>query len=123
MAAPTLPTSALDRLTKLAGMLGSDHDGERASAALLATRLLRDHGLTWRDVLGRQPSGERAAPLDADVRTLAAWCAKRAEWLTDWELDFALNVARRDRPASAKQGDTVRRLAERIARCTAAEAA
>jgi hypothetical protein len=40
-----------DRLIKLLGMLGSRHDGERASAALMADRLVREHGLTWSDVI------------------------------------------------------------------------
>ncbi len=37
----------LDRLAKVCGMLGSSHQGERAAAALKATELLRDAGLTW----------------------------------------------------------------------------
>jgi len=39
------------RLIKLLGMLGSDHDGERASAALLATRMLKEAGLVWADLV------------------------------------------------------------------------
>ena len=36
----------IDRLLKLIGLFGSDHEGERAHAAALATRMLRDHGLS-----------------------------------------------------------------------------
>jgi hypothetical protein len=36
-----------DRFRKLMGKLGSDYDGERASAAHLCTKLLLQHRLTW----------------------------------------------------------------------------
>lgn len=41
------------RLVAIAGMLGSDHDGERANAARLATIELRRLGLTWSDLVQR----------------------------------------------------------------------
>ena len=37
----------MDRLAKICGLLGSNHAGERASAALKATALLQEAGLTW----------------------------------------------------------------------------
>ena len=46
----------IDRLTKVCGMFGSDHEGERAAAASVADRLLRQHGLSWADVLWAKPS-------------------------------------------------------------------
>lgn len=39
------------RLVRVLGMLGSDHAGERDAAALVATRMLKEAGLTWYDVL------------------------------------------------------------------------
>jgi hypothetical protein len=42
---------ARDLFRKLIGKLGSDQDGERASAANLCTRLLLRHKLTWVDVV------------------------------------------------------------------------
>ena len=46
--------SAADRtkLAKILGMLGSAHEGERAAAAALASKMLADAGLTWFDLLG-----------------------------------------------------------------------
>jgi hypothetical protein len=44
---PTLPARDLDRLVKLCGLLTSDADGERATAARMASDLLRQHRLTW----------------------------------------------------------------------------
>lgn len=51
------------RLVAICGRLGSDHEGERATAAGMATAILRENGLTWADVLAdplRQ--GEPEAP-------------------------------------------------------------
>jgi hypothetical protein len=39
-----------DRLAKLLGMLGSDHDGEVVNAARAADRLVRRSGLRWPDI-------------------------------------------------------------------------
>lgn len=41
----------LSRLRKICGLLASDHDGERAAAALRATSILRAAGLTWLDIV------------------------------------------------------------------------
>jgi hypothetical protein len=43
------------KLVKVLGMLSSDHAGERDNAAKLATRLLKESGLTWYDVLDVDP--------------------------------------------------------------------
>lgn len=40
----------LDRFRKVVGLLASDHDGERASAALKATAILTAAGRSWSDV-------------------------------------------------------------------------
>ena len=42
-----LDPSAAERLAKLLGMLGSNHDGEVSNAARMADALVREHGLTW----------------------------------------------------------------------------
>lgn len=43
------------------GRLGSDFDGERATAARMATDMLRQHGMAWSDVL-QLPQPEQPAP-------------------------------------------------------------
>ncbi|MBP0493679.1 hypothetical protein [Roseomonas indoligenes] len=48
------------RLARVLALLGSDHDGERAAAALAAHRLIKRLGLTWPDLLA--PADPRAAP-------------------------------------------------------------
>lgn len=53
----------LIKLTRILGMLGSDHEGERASAALAAHRFVKRAGVTWWDLLAprdpRAPSGRQ----------------------------------------------------------------
>ena len=39
------------RLTRVLGMLGSEHAGERAAAALAADRLIKRLGLSWQEIL------------------------------------------------------------------------
>jgi hypothetical protein len=46
-----LSDAELKRLIALCGRLGSDHDGECASAARMVTRFLTERDLTWEDVL------------------------------------------------------------------------
>ena len=40
-----------ERLSKILGLLGSDHDGEVLAAARKANEFLRSLRLTWRDVI------------------------------------------------------------------------
>jgi hypothetical protein len=47
-----LPPGLRVRLDKLMLMLGADNDGERAAAAGMITRLLKENGLDWHDVVG-----------------------------------------------------------------------
>jgi hypothetical protein len=46
-----------ERFGKLIGKLGSDQDGERANAASLCTKFLREHRLTWADVVAGKLAG------------------------------------------------------------------
>jgi hypothetical protein len=41
----------LARLVRILGLLGSDHAGERANAALAAHRLVKSSGRSWSDLL------------------------------------------------------------------------
>ena len=55
-----LPPERRVRLTKLLGLLGSDHVGERANAGAMADKLLREAGLTWESLLNG--AAERKPP-------------------------------------------------------------
>jgi len=71
-----LDTRTAERLAKICGMLGSNHEGERASAASLADKFVRDLGLTWRDIIFRQTNsdlGEKIRVALANLDALSMW--------------------------------------------------
>jgi hypothetical protein len=54
---------AVERLARIAGMLGSAHEGERAAAAKMASTMLKALGLTWSEIIYRglgAPNSRRA---------------------------------------------------------------
>jgi hypothetical protein len=86
---------ARQRFLKVLGMLGSSHSGERAAAALQASRMLREHKMSWSDLLGSR-SAPAASPYNASDlhdsapqwRQLAAPCRRDARKLQAWEVGF-----------------------------------
>jgi hypothetical protein len=46
-----IPNGARERLVKALGMLGSDHDGERANAARVVEKQRAQLGMTWDDLI------------------------------------------------------------------------
>ena len=50
------------KLARILGMLGSEHAGERASAALQAEAFRKRHGMTWEDMLASRPVEVVAEP-------------------------------------------------------------
>jgi len=89
MTVRVIPPETRERLTKLCGMFGSDHDGERAAAALKADQLVRQHGLTWHDVimLPRHKS-PRYDDYLSDVQKMATFCNAHRHKLNAKERDF-----------------------------------
>jgi hypothetical protein len=83
-----LDDATADRLTKILGLLGSSHDGERAAAAAKADALVRGAGLTWRDVV--MPSPPIAPQLEGQGswRVLAAECHEHQAILPTREREF-----------------------------------
>ena len=96
------PRSA-ERLVKLLGMLGSNHDGERAAAALKANALVREHGLVWSDVIPTAPEQRSSSyqyeyakrwndnagtDQKVDWRTMRDFCAQRSSLLRSREQEF-----------------------------------
>jgi hypothetical protein len=68
---PALTKTDRERLTKLLGMLGSEHAGERDNAARAIERLLREHGLSWDDLLKARHLGFTVPPWPATGAILA----------------------------------------------------
>jgi hypothetical protein len=93
MTSPVSRTLAPDdrmRLVKILGMLGSEHNGERAAAALHASAILAEHGLTWDDVLAGPMTGERLA---------AEWARAMAEAQTQPKASWTTPTGSRGRAA------------------------
>ena len=118
-AAASLSPVFADKLVKVLGMLGSDHDGEVAAAGRTAHSMLKAKGLTWSDVIvpagppqqqSRAPRRWRRATSPSDI---AALCLQWPEVLTDWETDFCRSLVGRRR-ISAKQTVVLERLARKV---------
>ena len=98
-----------DKLAKVLALLGSPYDGERAGAALLADRLMREAGLTWRDLLSRAAvlaGAAQPAPLSqppADPWTRARWTLARLRRAKLHEREFLADIAGRAGPLSWRQ--------------------
>ena len=105
----------LDLLEKILGRLGSDFDGERATAAAMAWRFLRERKLTWGDVLRPVPASHGALPTPAvGWRQLSVRCLDiddRAKTLSGWERKFLLSIRARFTPPTPKQRAVLDRIA------------
>ena len=101
-----------DRLAKILGLLSSDRAGEVVAAGAAATRLIRERGLQWSDVVAPavapqsarpdsgQPWPSRNAPLS--WREAVRACQRRADLLSPWEANFIAGLMGR-RSLSPKQ--------------------
>jgi hypothetical protein len=94
-----LDPAAADKLTKILGLLGSDHPGERDAAAQAANKLVRERGLTWGDVIGpslipEQPVRIRAWRAgDSDWQKMAGFCHNRQWLLRPKDREFVRSMA------------------------------
>jgi len=101
------------RLAKVAARLASDHACEHAAAALLATRLLSGHGVSWSDLVAgafrphRPPVPSVCSP-QALARVLLA--CHGAE-LSSWEIQFLRSIAGGRGAPTAKQMAVLKRTA------------
>ena len=119
-ARPFLSTAVADRLAKLLGMLGSDHDGEVLNAARMADRVLRETGLTWADVIARPQVLAWREP--ETLSEAIATALQHPDFLTDWETVF-LKSLRRRRRISLKQERLVEDIVAKVRAHVMAEAA
>lgn len=110
--AAAIPPAVADRLVKLAGMLGSSFDGERANAAAAATRLLKDCDLTWPEFLA-PAIARRSGPPPTGWRALVSDCLLYPDRLTGWERGFLASLRGYQR-ISEKQQAILERIAARI---------
>jgi hypothetical protein len=108
-----LDPRAADRIVKLLGMLGSDHDGERAAAGAAAHRLLRQLGLTWGDIIA-VPAPPTMPDNDDDWRRLVRACLAHADLLSNRELEFLKSMRRWRGEPSEKQVRWVLAIFQRV---------
>lgn len=77
-------------LSKLLGLLSSNHDGEVLAAAKKAQALVKDKGASWPEVLGLDPMPPAPEP---DHLMEARDLLKRGKGhLTRWEADFLRGI-------------------------------
>ena len=99
-----LDPHAADKLAKLCGMFGSDHDGERATAAAKADQLIRSRGLRWSDVISPAPT----STLDK-IR----FALSHIDMLSKWEFGFLLGI-RGKQTISEKQSTVLDQIIAKI---------
>lgn len=118
-AAIALAPKAAERLAKIAGLLGSDQVGEVFNAASAATRILREHGMTWENlvlrpqVIIRIPAEAQCQRAQPGWRVDVADCQARPDLLSKWEREFLESVRAR-RSLTEKQAAILARLVQRV---------
>jgi hypothetical protein len=78
------------RLVRLLGMLGSDHQGERANAGALADRFIRERELTWEQVVASEGQQQSQSRTWHDV---VADCQRQPARLSQWERGFLASIS------------------------------
>jgi hypothetical protein len=116
-----IPQLDADRLTKLLGLLSSNHDGEIAAAGRKAHALVKSAGLTWPDIIKPMPVVTQPQqpdpyepPNDPPFVILARHIERMNDGvLNDWELRFVQDIQTWTQPLTYKQVWLVERLAKR----------
>jgi hypothetical protein len=110
----TLTVAELRKLAGICARFGSPFDGERANAAALADRLVRDRGATWTDVLHAEPP----VPVVIQPQAPRYWrqCAEEllfehSSAVTEWEQGCLQSILQKGDALSHKQEVILRRIA------------
>jgi hypothetical protein len=98
--------TALDRekLARVLGMLGSEHDGEVIAAARQAERIRCDAGMTWGQIL-------TPVPVLVDDHDAA-----NDDLLTPWEQGFLSSLRRQTYPMTPRQREVLDRIRMKVER-------
>ncbi len=111
-----LDATTADLLAKVCGMFGSDQAGERAAAAAKAHALLRNHGLSWRQLL--EPASahaQRATSRDPHWTCMARACWARSASLRPRDAELVHNLIQQGREPTARQLEWLRDIHRRLA--------
>jgi hypothetical protein len=114
----TAPTINRERLARILGMMGSDHDGEALAAARLAERLRREADATWSEIIvPTLPPPDDPAPAFRTPDDAIDYLRDHPDLLTPWERGFIRSLAERRRARlSDKQLAVLARLAVKCRR-------
>jgi len=74
-------------LAMLCNLLGSKDADERATAALKASKFVKECGLNWFEILG-----VRTIPRDTEIDDKIEFLLQHPELLTPWQRDFTVNI-------------------------------
>lgn len=102
------------RLIRLLGMLGSMYDGERANAAALADRFVREKGMTWAEVVTPPPSMPPSPPRPRSWRDVLREVVEWQDALSSWERGFIETLRHWNGQPTAKQTAVLHGIAERF---------
>ena len=106
----SLHASDLQKLAKLLGLVGSDHDGEALSAARKAHQFITSKGATWHDAFG---VSETVAPAPAHCN-IATDLLRHKTHLTDFERRFLIGIMAHAK-LSPKQTQTLETIQAKVA--------
>jgi len=118
---PPLSSAERNRLVAILGRLGSDYDGERAAAGLLAARLLRDRGLCWDDLILTGGGVQRVPGIAQEERS--TWppgqdnlvlCLRWLGELSSWEVGFVTDLRRKRRLLTPAQTAKLAQIADAL---------
>ena len=106
----TLHSSDLQKIAKLLGLVGSDHDAEALAAARKAHQLICEHGMTWNDVFGCKEQS-KTGPAHHD---LARELMTAKTLLTGFERNFLIGIMGHA-SLSVKQAETLESISAKVA--------
>jgi hypothetical protein len=99
----SIDRKAACRLENVLAMLSSPNDGERANAAMMATRMLKELGFDWRTFTQRALAGTDAGQ-DGGNELALYLDLLRWNGLSEWERTFVSSLYdRHPKPLSEKQ--------------------
>jgi hypothetical protein len=98
-----LDAKVSQKLAKICGMFGSAHEGERAAAAALADRMVRELGLRWADVVCVPLVPAEPGHEDVSWQEALDACLEHIQELTPRDRDFIKSLARWRGEPSEKQ--------------------
>jgi hypothetical protein len=108
-----LPVTLIPTISKLIPRLASNHDGEVVATVRAIERVLKSAGHDLHDLAAylRSPVAQIQ---DADWRRSIRFCFENADLLSERELNFITNIARRPRGPTVRQLEWLHNIVDRL---------